>query len=412
VAFDATNGMQPTAGSVSFTNFTGNAALTYEGQIVVKAQKNGCCEYDESNQVSGSTGINRAAGVYLVSTENSGGTDSGHLFLGADNTLRTRCNAGDTVVTKSISSSGKGDYVELCYWWKGTEFGLLADGAPVNVGGVRTAIANVFYKIVVGAAWNGTTAPFGAYYLKDLVVSRIAPRLQLPRKCRSIGFFGDSFVTASILTAPATPLYDATVGYTIQSEFAKAGLKVRLGGSGNSGYTVCDATSNLSTVIAAFAAQNWDVAVIMAGNNDASASDAQVNHVTTGTDAKYKDFITQIVAGNDQCRKIIVTTSGSLRQYTALDTAANNARKVIVDASVAGLPAWWDAANPTNTGLVEVVDLFKLLGGDANNNSNYQGYWNSVGNVTVAAVAEPDNRHPSSFGYVALGREIARVALL
>ena len=73
---------------------------------------------------------------------------------------------------------------------------------------------------------------------------------------------------------------------------------------------------------------------------------------------------------------------------------------------ILGLPAWWDTTYPMNKGFVKIFDLFSALGGDVDNNSNYAGYWDGVGNIATGGSASPvtpNDRHPHTGGNIING---------
>ena len=401
-SFDSDLGMDPgSAGSIRFQAITGYQQLDDEGQIVVKVQPNGFAEYDDSaSVVSGSQGVDRSAGgKYILSGLTS--SFGAHTRVFVDNTeqLSAKMHASDTLKATKMTTIGKDNYVELCLWWKGNEWGLLTDGAPYTSGTRANFVAGILWRITVGATGaSGTDNSLDGYYFKDIIISRRSPRFFSKQTARSIGLFGDSFVK-QMEDAAASPFWDCAGYDLIHRKLADAGKKARIEIDGYNGYTICDTTSNdLSNEIAGFAALKTEISVIIAGNNDIDLS--AVNWATNalgtgGIDENLKAWITTLYSGG--CKKIYICNAGSVKQATTKDVAQAPINMAAYNAILNALPGWFDAANPTDAGLVEIVDLFTLLGGDQTVNYNYQGQWNLDGNVTTGA-GSLDNRHPHPQG--------------
>lgn len=406
------NGMDAgSAGSVSFTNFTGYTRLRHEGQICMTVSTMGICEYDDNGStVSGSQAPNRT-GMYLFESKNSGGTDMARILSFSTEQLRARLHSSDTEVGRKITTVGKGEYTELCLWWKGNQWGVMADGSDVLPAQTRAGYDDEnFYQLIVGAD-NATTTPFDGYYIKDFVVSTTAPRFATKRNAMSIGLFGDSFVS-DMADDDWSPVYDASGFDQIRRRLAAVGKRARIVVDGYSNYTVCDTgAQDLSDEITGFVATSPQVAIIVAGNNDIqlSSSDWATHALGTGgveenlqnfiNELYFSDYPTNTVV-NPRLSKIYICQPGSLKQHTALDTAQAATNNTSYRAIVNGLPAWFDAANPTDAGLVEIVDLIEVLG-DKTENYNFTGQWNLIGNATIAP-GSLDNRHPHPTGQVVL----------
>lgn len=406
--FDDDGMLAGSAGSAVFTNYTGNAALKYEGQICFTVEKDPCCARDTSaTYVSGSRGVDLAVARYLLSGADSADADQMRLYVSAAEQLTFRIGSGDTAIAKAITTIGKGATIDGCLWWDGKRFGLIVDGAPVGEG-VRVTQTNSFYKLVAAAAKNTTSTPLVGYRMTNIIVSRNSPRLALSG-LSSIGLFGDSYVEQAI--AADSIRYDMEVKKQLLALFHNDGLAPRIFGNSDgsplyAGHTICDTGANdLSTYFSTFNARLPEVAVIMALNNDAvtiTASDAQYSHATTGTEANLKTLIL-LLAANGRTRKLGITTPGSLRQYTSLDTAANVTRVTAIGTLLDALPAWYLSNKPANSVLaeIEILDLKAALGGDSDTNVNYNGYWDSLGNLNHGGTKQPGamaDRHPHASG--------------
>lgn len=401
-------GFTPGAGSVYFPGIDPNNLLKHEGQIVLTISTRDVVEYDKSNYVSRSIGYDRLAQT-IFQLRDSLNAAAGSLAISAVQRLALKLHASDALVNAySATSVGRGDYVELCCWWRGNKFGLLLDGMEIFKSTRTNFSDNVFNRIYVGAGGSGLTNPISLAIIKNIIISRRAPRVC---NADSVGFFGDSFV-ANLNADCVTPRWNNNRIGVFAAVHGALGKKIgRVISHGYGGYSVCDTgASDLSAKIAEFAATLPEVAVIVAGNNDSTASASNVTNASTGTDSNYKSFIQQIAA-NKRCKRIIVCTPGSLRQDYAINNESNNINLGIVYNIIKALPSWWDSQNPDRKGLVVVYDLFEALGGDSVVNYNYQGQYDLLGNATVAPVALPENRHPSSEGALKILTDLARMVI-
>ena len=398
-------GVDVNDGSIAFTNYPGNAALQYAFQISIDVPVAAIAAVDNSSEVSGSIGDPTSTIKYILAGEDSSGTDLFRVYYGIPKSIEMRTHSSDTIQTAKITSAGKASYVTLTAWADGGMFGLFIDGGLIYKG-VRTGRTNSLYKLIVGAAWNGTSNGLIGYPLKNLVVSRIAPRLSKTDNIGSIGIFGDSFAYQATAGIGGTRL-DGTTKLTLERLYGDK--RPRIYGQGYGSNTICDTANtayNLSEKFNTFNATAPDIAVIMAANNDATSSDNYVFHATTGTEANLKSWVTAL-STNGRTKRVIITTPGSLRQLVAQDTAVVNTRRAALSDLILGLPAWWDTTYPMNKGFVKIFDLFSALDGDVDNNSNYQGYWNGVGNIATGGSASPvtpNDRHPHSSGHIIIGQ--------
>lgn len=400
----ANGGMNPgSAGSVLFSNIDPNNQLRHEGQITMTVSTAHMAEADTSGQVSMSRGENKAATQWLFTFRTSGSVNQGNLAVNAAEQIKAQLHPSDTQSTAYISTVGKGSFVEVCVWWKGADWGILADGGEIHAG-TRTNFAdNIFYKVYIGATNAGTSGPLANATIKNLIITRRAPRFVAKRKAISVGFFGNSFIV-NASAANTTPSFDNNIEGAFGRKLSAYGYGVsRWVQSGYGGYSMCDTgASDLSANFDTYAANKCDVDIIVAGENDSTATAAQVADGATGTDANFKSLIGKLITQKSDKQLIIVTTPGSLRQHTAIDTVANNANRVTVDAIIKALPAWFDSTYPALAGRLVVYDLFTALGGDADGNLNYQGACDALGNLATGGSAAPvspiANRHPSSYG--------------
>ena len=399
-------GIDVNGGSIAFTNYPGNAALQYAFQISIDVPMRAIATADVFSSPTGSVGDVFPAEKCILTGENSSGADLFRVFISPSKLIYMRTHSSDTSSSCRITSIGKGEYVTFTAWADGQNYGALIDGAEVYRG-VRIGRTNSLYKLIIGASWDGVTQPFNGYSLKNLVVSRIAPRFNRNPNQGSIGIFGDSFAS-NITAGVGGNQLDGSAVLTMLRLFGDK--KPRIYGQGYGGYTICDTANtseNLSGVFNNFNVTAPDVAVIIAANNDAVTPDAYAFHSTTGTVANLKSWATALFA-NGRTKRVIITTPGSLRQHVALDTVTNNTRRAALSDLIFGLPNWWDTTYPMNKGFVKIFDLFSALGGDADNNPNYAGYWYGIGNIATGGSSSPvsplADRHPHTSGNIIIGR--------
>lgn len=393
-----------TAGSASISALAGYLDMADSFQISITVTTIAAAEYDDSSSVSFSAGVDRSAAAYLLSWERQNGTDEGRIFVSAAEQLTMRTHAADAQTSGFITSIGKGEVTTLTVAGDNTYYYIYADGERIHRNS-RTAGwgADIFYKLIIGASWNGTATPFGTgYKITDLVVAKNAPILTIDRRY-SFDVFGDSFAQAALAVAQ-TPRFDASLGFELVRLFRKAGINIEVTGEGFGGFSVCDTgASDLNDEWSdwrAFYNTNKNV-LIMALNNDVTSTDAQVTNATTGTYARLYSWLDDCLS--DGRSNVFISTPGSLSGNTSINTAGNNTRRKLVDSELRRCVADWKAANGTQMRVI-IVNLFAVLGNDVANNLAYQGRLNEIGNVTTGA-GTLDDRHPSAYGHVLLARE-------
>lgn len=418
------NGMNPgTAGSVSFANIDPDGVLRHAGQIVITVTTGHVCEYDDSTAISGSEGVDWAAAAYILALEDSAGVDNGRIYISAVEKAVIRLHISDTPGDAQITSYGKGATTELCLAWAGSDLWLLADGVVVYTAVRANVKDDVFYKLIIGAAYNTTANPINGATLTNLIVSRIPPNFATKHNAVSLGCFGDSYANYFLVTS-TTPRFDGTIEGGIRKAIAKGntyGLG-RVFKDGYSGYTMCDTgLKDLQPKFVSFVAQQPQIALVLACQNDcvialgSTTTAKSVLHATTGTEARYKELL-GLLANEQSNELIVITITGSLRQKISVDTTTNRATQVVVDKIIVDLVSWFDATYPARAGSLILFDLKASAGGDVDGNLNYQGALNVIGNVSTPGVASANDRHLSGLGGYNvgydLGKEIKRIMQL
>jgi hypothetical protein len=354
-----------------------------------------------------STGYDRSANAYLWSAETQAGANNGRCFMSPGEDLNARIATEAVQLITRSTTVGKGETCIVTVGWDVTTMKFYIDGAEVATasrdGGYA---ADIFYNIIIGAQYTGTTDVFNSglieeAWISELVVSTLTPAIETIGVAGVSGF-GDSFA-ARFVGVVTNPYYDAKTEYSLPSQvWLATGKTIDVDGAGFSGATICDTGSNnLNDEFGGFLTTytNPNV-VIMAGNNDAIATDGEVDNVTTGTAARLSSWLDQLLA--DGRKRVFVATPGSLIYDNALDTALNNTRRKRIEGIIRETVATWVEAN----GLameVRIMPLIALLGGEYEQNMNYVGFTNTVGNLgsggSAAPAANPDDRHPSPEGW-------------
>lgn len=395
---DPVLGLDCSAGSASWIGINQVQKLDYEGQIVFDATTIALCQYDnDATEPSGSQGVDRASIVYLFSARDALNANTAQVTISAAEALSGKLHQSDTNVSASATTVGKDTTTNVCIWFKGKAWGVKLNGEDYLEGTRANYLSTQFNRLNFGANFGGGTSFFG-YYVKNIVVSRKSPRLTLRQTAISIGIFGNSFATNA--GTAGSPRFDGTLTYLLESKLSQRGSRARVYVDGHPGKTTTQMIADGD--LATFIDTPPTVAILMITDNDITSdvSSTLANITQIVESIFFENYSTNTT--RTATKKILLCNSGSLRQDAANDTVANNARRVLADGYVDAAIVAFDAAYPAYAGSVIKIDLGALLGGDVDGNLNYQGALNQIGNVTVAPVAEPDNRHPSSLGYVNL----------
>lgn len=414
-AINTSNGYNSgSAGSVSFTNIDPNGLLKYAGQIAFDVTTYAIAAPDNlASGVSGSKGENKSATNYILSLEDSVGTDHGYIYINNSEQIRSKTHASDTEsAVVRCSTVGKNPTCRMCFWWEGDDAGILTDGARL-ITYTRSASSrftdNVFYKLVLGASFNGTSSSLVNGYFTNIVVSTNSPFSN--SKIESIGVLGDSFGVQAIDTTVSYRL-DANLRYDLDRALMARGLGyVKQWGDHSAAGAAYDpvAEIDIATQLSAFLAGKYQYGMFSGPNNDVVDTSTSL----TTADANMKDYIKQAMFADyptctirSQMIRAFVQTAGSLIQETTHNNSTKNARLRTANANVLALESWWNTTFPNFAGDLIVIDLFNALGGDASPNWNYQGEWDTLGNG-VATVSANSNRHPSAQGWTTFSKFLA-----
>lgn len=391
-------------GYLEFAAIVGNASLETKGQIVAKFTTQRVVQRDDAGTVSGSNGLALAPGVFLWAT-----LAQARALVSNTNQFQYRINSTDgNSPTGKITSLSKLATVEVCIWWDNTtdSAGLFEHGMDLFPMSIPTdSPVGSWATIRFGtnaAANNNFFGSDGTSAISDIVVSTQIPFDLIDAATISLGAFGDSYVdqgTFPVGGTPATPRLDGVFEKEITAFYARTGVHADITMSGFSNFTVCDTGANdLSNEIAAFAALERKNVSIIAGNNDVTIVDAgnafidQALDATTGTETRLTEYIEAMLANGTE--KIALFTTGSLKT-SAFDTTEFQDHQVIIDAIIRNVADLFPQ--------VELVEIADYLGDTVAENPNYQGYWDTIGNLgsggSAGPVAAPGaNRHPSGQG--------------
>ena len=414
-------GLNPNTGAdlcrVSFSNLDPDDRLAYEGQIVMDVSTNDCAQPDTGAIVTLTEGQDLATAAYFWMMTSSAVVDRGSSFRSSDDKLKTELFNTDTLLDANFLTNGKGAYTTLCWWWRGSVWGLLADGGEIYTGTRQEPHpADSFYKISIGANRAGNLSTIVGRF-KNLIISHVSPRLA-DYKDKTISILGDSFADQLTLAANVSFFRDSNAQASIGRYLSKIGQKARIYADATGSASICDTgADDLSDSFETWAINCSGIVWLIAFNNDSTAGTTDRNNATTGTEANAQKLMTLLggeLAVTDgslynNVTKVIICTAGSLTNNAAIDTTDNQTGKDETQAIVNSLPAWWDAAYPAKAGFIEIYDLFTALGGDSETNVNYQGYLDTLGNVNQAPVTPQANRHPSSFGRIKLAGDLIKL---
>ena len=402
------NGMVCVTASARFDNLVGSAALDTEGQIVVSILALGGAKQDNLSSANGSTGVDVTSPAYIWSGGQSF-TNKGRLRIDtAEDISFFPVDGVGGAVNFPTTSNGKDTHIEVCKSWTLTRERLFIDGV-LRSDIARTAGSDIMEDLQIGALLNNSSnydAGGNGFAIKNLVISNIPVTLDAaPWASMAIG--GDSFAVQAI-AASANTRYDGTIGFYLTKWFVDRGFEPPTLGAtsaGFTGYTLCDSdlgNGNLVDTFAAFAAGNDPLVIYFSGNNDiSSATEAEINNVTTGTDARAKELLALLTGATD----IVFMDVGSVMNNLAIQNSPNavNYRDNLVNPILRALPAF-DTR-------VKTIDSLTLLN-DASVNPNFQGYWDGLGNLGSGGSAAPEtqeDRHLAAPAGSIVAEDILRV---
>lgn len=259
--------------------------------------------------------------------------------------------------TRCTRLSNANRFSTLTFGHRGNFVDMYIDGRFVQTRS-RQYTTSLFRHLWLNCLRGLTSGGLASHYIRNLVVS--SKSIHLARWPR-IGWLGDSFVTQAEIPATdavlAAPGYDGRAGMSCTAALMRRGLNPYQVFSGVSGgQTSHAAGTTILSGRAAILAACVDIVHYKGGTNDANTG-----AVPADFESSIKVDITTCLAAYVGPRHFVITNCPST--YPVAGSHANDAVVDEINAIYAGLPAWWDAANPADTGRVHVIDVFAATGG-------------------------------------------------
>lgn len=395
ITFD-TNGMLLGANRLRFTTLSNSSAaerakLDKQGQISFQVQKEMICNDGTSNgsTVNGatSTGDTNAGNVYIFQMRGTaelfirGNATQNIEVFGTSVTLRRSWFDSASSANPAISTVGKGDYITVNIGWGDGLLIFAVDGVPIVAeawtGG--TALGNFIDWNSRSGAGNVTHTR----YIKNVQISNKAPAIPYSTDLGTVVVWGDSQPETYDATSSTAQL-DADMGHTIHRKLWANGIypkrnKIKVVDNGG------DAFANHSTgALSANAAASYTTDIVgnapstivwVWGTNDV-ASDTTFSNANFTT--ALETFVDNAMALTNT-KLLVLMTVGSLIGDAVEYAESQNAQNMIdANAAINAQAARWEAANPSSTKKIVVVDRYTLLGGDTTGNN----YW--IGEVKAS----------------------------
>lgn len=314
------------------------------------------------------------------------GTPYGRLYSGgAGDAIKFQMSTNDTEGSKAVhqqladSNSG---IAKVTLAWAGMITRLYVNGILVSSTSARAGVdAGNFKYLMVGALLSSVAANTSPYAYRNLVISN--KRVTFAEKIELINILGvgDSFYA----NIPVLSAYESNFDQVVDGYFHRNNTKSDVDLSDSvSGSTIRDNSGNaIVTQLAGALAKNPYIVFYQGGTNDAILVNPQISVVDTDVKAQ----IDTILATAQHVIFInIPSLWGNGSAYNGdPDKAAN---VLAVNAVLNALPAWWNAANPSDKDRVHVVDFYTATGG-AN---------------PIAKYFIESNYHPSGTGYALQGQ--------
>lgn len=310
-----------------------------------------------------------------------------------------------------LTDQGKGTYCTLTYAWQGPMLSLYVDGVPFGKTiGTAKCPSDLFNYICVGSYSVRTTADqitSADKYIKNLIISNRPVMLAGHPMLRKPVVMGDSFGVAHSEAVATSNRFDHSPSYQMKGYLASKGLRCgspsttfpsAFDNESVNGTVVDDAPGGtpISDTTAAVLAHKPSIVIFHGGTNDAGRASG---FVRSTFQTELQSIMSALLASTTTVQKVFIPTIPSLRgdddNYSANAIAATtDINQVIND-----LPAWWDAANPSDTGRIVVYDVWTALGEDTGQlNKNIIGLWSTTHS------SYGNDLHPSSQGGRITGR--------
>ena len=415
--FDSTNGMLLGAGGwmfdLSALDFN---SLENGGQFSFSIEAKGLGDdpiQDSDFTSIGSTGISTTGTSYLCTWANAsavGAAPYGRIFTSSVELIQVQLNGGDTSVSALVTDHTGKDYMIFTISWTGSVVKMFVDNILVKSGTAQTN-TDWMQFFHIGTNRGAATAFFeDAVYVKDFVISNRPVMTPVHPSLAKVVIMGDSFANQADTGQSNIPSagYQNTMTLSAQGYLRELGVGINWSGHGVSGAYIHDWSGVMNDVadqIAGVIADKPSNVVIQAGTNDAGYS----LYLEATFETEYQGHLTTLLAGiNGKC---FIGTVPSLKGETngkSSELIATEAAAVAsINSVINSLPAWWDGANPSDTGRVIVYDLFTETGGEDAAANMMAGTWWSLYDSGGAGVYGND-LHLSSLGRRKFGELVGK----
>lgn len=304
-------------------------------------------------------------------------------------------NQGDNNTTFVTHSGLKGRYVKIVLTWDGVTQRCYVDGILQNVG-TFTLASNQFNWLQAGAS-SILSAPIGNRIRNLVVSSKVAdfPVITNSRIANTGHSYADQGYESWSGTGSAQgSFYDLTAMNVMQAgmrnTFSKELDIVQHALSG--AHVLRSQNLTYESLISGVRADNPRLVIYNMGANDIILNAV----IDPQTEFDLQQDMIDLLANPGGAERVFVCTAPTVKEWNTYDTADYLANTVAYNDWVYSLPAWWDGANPTDSGRIIIVDLFTAFGGEE-----------PMANIFMGQVSGAhDNLHPSPWGQALIGRVV------
>ena len=382
VSFDSEKGMLLGAGGWMFdlSSFDFNS-LEKSGQFSFTIEAIGLADYgilDSSN--IGTKGLPSVNVNYLASwgaTDLTTASPYGRIFTSSSKLIQAHLVTADTATTMLLTDHTLSTNMKITISWIGGLVSTYIDDMWYKDLACTTAADFMkFFHIGTNRGASGINIFEQAVYVKDFIISNRPVMTPTHPALAKIAFMGDSFANQSFQN-PGIPSggYQIVAVRSAEGYLRGKGVGANFTNHGVGGETIMTTGgADIVDQIAGVIEDNPQHVVCQGGTNDCNNTQGTVYNATD-FETDYKSHITTILAGIKG--KILV---GNVITIKGLDEGATiNAVKAANVASanviIADLPAWWDAANPSDTGRIILYDLYAATGGENADDKMLAGLW-------------------------------------
>ena len=421
---NGTGALQLDLSSLDFTSLTRSGQISFD---IISTAIGHAASYNSYAHTGSDGGVPDVDNDYLLSWSDEAGTagKAGRLFLAAGNVFEYQMEWGDTngEFSQRLTNHGRStEYETITLSWHGDVLTMYISGSPFSrlLNGIQLP-ADLFKYITVSSYQNRDTTAFIASagrLIKNIIVSNRPVMLAGHPMLSKIVFMGDSFgIAAATRSLASTTRFNYQPARIVSGYLGSRGLKLSAPttdlprtGSTNHSYTSTSVNASVIDDTGTAAAKIGDtVTATLAEKPSIISINGGINDVRKGAgydiavfETEYKSLLSALLAAGESTQKVFVNNIISHIGDAAFYTAQSITRTAEINAVINALPAWWDAANPSDTGRVIVVDIFNAFGGEPANDNTILGRWN------INYPSYDNELHPSSYGGWIMGNELGK----